>query len=358
MVFSIRTVFVLLLICLQLAEPLKKPRWLRRLLPSKTANTKQEDDKNAIKSATDLNSNLEWVTSAKVPKNAVSVKEGEKEYYIAKHQPKCEPCFFDSARTSCVSVEDKISSVKYNDIMFLVNKDNFEIIELKKYTNQKIPDMAIEICDDYIILASDLQKSISETTEVLALNTDFKMQHLNIVEYLMSSVVMAENLEVLKHFQASNENCKPSKQTVKFDQNIDKTTTYQRGRSHTFGGNVELSVSGTILSMISIGGKFGLKYDHSRSHSNTTSTAEKTLHSVGIEVEIPPNHSCTIDIMSNTFIAEVPFTGEMTRIYKNNEIRKTSINGTYIHQEVAEIQTLVNPCQPLSESRKCQTKHT
>lgn len=138
---------------------------------------------------------------------------------------------------------------------------------------------------------------------------------------------------------------------VKFSQNIDKTTTYQTDRTHTFAVNAEKSVCGKILSMASIGGKFGLKYDYSHSRSSTRSVVEKTLHSVSME--IPPNHSCTIEMTSNTFTAEVPFTGEMTRMYKNNEIHKTFISGTYILQEVAEIQTLVNLCQLLSEVRKC-----
>ncbi|XP_050950079.1 natterin-3-like [Labeo rohita] len=371
--FSVRIMLALLLISLQLTggdfhktdkkAKTKIPKWLRRRFPSKSDKTKQENDKVVIQTATDLNSNLEWVASTKVPKDTVSFIEEQKEYYIAKRHPKCEICFFDKDKQSCITwLQDgiKSSSVGYNEIMFLVNKDNFEIIEWKLSTNQTIPPMVIEVCEEIGVFQDyDINmENITETAEFLTLNTDFKMQHLSVVEYLMSSVVTSENLEVLKHFQASNENCKPSKHTVKFDQNIDKTTTYQTGKINTLGGNVELSVSGKIPSMISIGGKFGLKYDRSHSRSNTTSVVEKTLHSVDIEVEIPPNHSCTIDITSNTFIAEVPFTGEMTRMYKNNEIRKTFINGTYIHQEVAEIQTLVNPCQPLSESRKCQTKHT
>uniref|UniRef100_A0A671KH74 Uncharacterized protein n=1 Tax=Sinocyclocheilus anshuiensis TaxID=1608454 RepID=A0A671KH74_9TELE len=286
----------------------KSHRWFRRLFPFKSAKTKKENDKNVIQSATDLNSNLKWVASAEVPKDAVSVKDEQKEYYIANLLPQCEFCFFDKDEMSCITLlQERISSsvVSYNAIMFLVNKDNFEMMEWKKF---------------------------------LTLNTDFKMQHLNIVEYFMSSVVTSENLKL---------------QTVQtyggiVNQNIDKTTTYQTGRTHTFGVNAEIAVCGKILTMASIGGKFGLKYDYSRSRSNTTSVVEKTLHSVGMEVEVPPNHSCTIEMTSNTFTAEVPFTGEMTRMYKNNEIRKT-----FIHQEVVEIQTLVNPCQLLSEVRTC-----
>ncbi|KAL1251433.1 hypothetical protein QQF64_019229 [Cirrhinus molitorella] len=380
--FSIRIICTLLLISLQMtggdfsssveeAEPSKSPHQLhqlhqRGLPPSKPSKSKSpavtKNYENDVQSATDFNSNLEWVASEDVPKDVVSVKDERKDYYITKRKD-CEICFFDKEKRSCViwspKKEVKDIHVSYNDIMFLVNKDNFEMMEWKKCPNRKIPPMSVEICDGQFIAKNEVGftnitiEILTETTQVLTLNTDFKKQNLNIVEYLMSSVVTAEKLEVLKQFQASNRNCKPSKHTLKFDHNIDKTISYQTGRTHKFGVNAELEVNATLPGIEKIGGKFGLKYDYSRPRSNATSEAEKTLHSVGMEIEVPPNHSCTTDIMSNTFMAEVPFTGEMTRIYKNNEIRKTFIHGTYIHQEVAEIQTLVNPCQLLSIRSKC-----
>uniref|UniRef100_A0A8C2BZ17 Uncharacterized protein n=1 Tax=Cyprinus carpio TaxID=7962 RepID=A0A8C2BZ17_CYPCA len=247
---------------LTIVLPLHSHRWFRRLFP---CSHLLKPKKKMIKMSSRLqlistSTWNEWVASAEVPKDAVSVKD-----------------------------EQKVLNVMYNIVTGayeqLMNKDNFEMMECKKCTNGKLPYMFIEI--------------------FLTLNTDFKMQHLNVVEYLMSSVVTSETLSSV----------------VKF-------CLWQ-----------------------CIGGKFGLKYDYSHSRSSTRSVVEKTLHSVSME--IPPNHSCTIEMTSNTFTAEVPFTGEMTRMYKNNEIHKTFISGTYILQEVAEIQTLVNLCQLLSEVRKC-----
>uniref|UniRef100_A0A8C1YK26 Uncharacterized protein n=1 Tax=Cyprinus carpio TaxID=7962 RepID=A0A8C1YK26_CYPCA len=260
--------------------------------------------------ATELNSYLEWVASAEVPKNAVSFKDKTNEYYIAKHLPQCELCFFDKEKSSCVTwssneVNKSFRHVSYNEIMFLVNKDNFEMMEWKECTNQKIPPMSVETCNGYFVAKNAfgyvrmtalglMKEPVNVPTKVLTLNTDIKMQHLHVVEYLMST-----------------------KHTVKLDQNIDKITSYQTGRTHKFGVNAEISVNGTLPNITNIGGKLGLKYDYTRSRSNTASVVEKTLHSVGMEVEVPPNHSCTIDITSNTFTAEVPFTGEITRVKIN-----------------------------------------
>lgn len=242
----------------------------------------------------------------------------------------------------------KIST--YKEIVFLVNRDNFELLEWKKYTNEKFPPMSLVVCGHFIVKRVNTQTK----GKVLAINTDIKEQHLNVVEYQISSVVTSENLEVLKHFKASNRNCKPSKHTVQLDQNIDIAYSYKIGKSHTFGVNPEVSVSVKIPALVQLVGKIGFKYERTRSRENTGSVLQKNLHSVSTDVEIPPNHSCTIDITSNTFKTEVPFTGEITRVYNNNQIRKTFVTGTYILQEVDEIETLVNPCQQLSGETKCE----
>ncbi|XP_021329119.1 natterin-3-like [Danio rerio] len=311
---------------------------------------------NVDQKASDQNTNLEWVTSEGVPKDAVLFSEEGKKYYIAKYVSKCELCFYDSKSESCFKILSnrkwesvKISTLK--DLMFLVNRDNFELLEWKKYSNKKFPPMSLVVCGKCIAKSADMKTQTDG--EVLAINTDIKVQHLNVVEYQISSAVTTENLEVLKHFKASNRNCKSSKHTVKLDQNIDKTYSYQIGKVRTFGINTEVSVSGEIPSIAKILGKLGFKYERSRSRVNTTSVLEKNLHSVSTDVEIPPNHSCTVDITSNILKTEVPFTGEITRVYNNNQMKKTLVNGTYIHQEVDEIETLVNPCQPLSGGTKC-----
>ncbi|XP_056330376.1 natterin-3-like [Danio aesculapii] len=310
---------------------------------------------NVDQKASDQNTNLEWVRSEGVPKDAVFYSNEGKQHYIAKYNSTCEVCFFDSISKSCLKMlsTKKWESVKiltFEEILFLVNRDNFELLEWKKCTINKFPPMSVVVCGKFIV---NLNMSTQTDGEALAINNDIKVQHLNVVEYLISSAVTSENLEVLKHFKASNMNCKPSKHTVKLDQNIDKTYSYQIGKIHTFGFNSEVSVSGEIPTIAKILGKLGFKYEHTRSRNNTTSVLEKNLHSVSTDVEIPPHHSCTVDITSNILKTEVPFTGEITRVYNNKQIRKTLVNGTYIHQEVDEIETLVNPCQQLSGRTNC-----
>ncbi|MGD1441006.1 ETX/MTX2 family pore-forming toxin [Vibrio harveyi] len=319
---------------------------------------------------------LEWkeVHPPQLPKDAVPVfdRKSKQTFYVARLED-CTPCFYDSAKKSCsVSTfhgEFNLGhTVQNRKISFLLNKDNFEIFEWKKSSFGEVPPLPVETCNGYFIARNDfglgymtdnslitIGAKNQDTTEneVLTLNHDIKGQHLTITEYQIGNAKASENIAVLKHFTASNKNCDPAKQQVKLDQGIDKTVSFLKTRTHTFGGTGETSVSGKVPLIISIGGKLGLKYDYSRLNSKTTSTVEKSLHSVSMEVQVPANHACSIVINSNTFTADVPFTGQLTRVYNNGEARRTLVDGIYSHQEVAEIQALVNPCTPLVDKKRC-----
>ncbi|XP_026050760.1 natterin-3 [Carassius auratus] len=323
-------------------------------------------------SATEFQSFLEWTEMnlpKDVPKDAVTVfdKKSKQTFHVAKFED-CIPCFYDSAEKACWEIkshgEFKLgSAVRNAKISFLVNKDNFELLQWKKSSYGEIPPLAVESCNGYFIARDDLglgymtENSLmvlgTTENEVLTLNHDIKGHHLTITEYNITAQVTSENTEVLKHFTAYNRNCEPAKHQVKLDQGIDKTVSFLKTHTHTVGGTGDTTFKGKVPFLTSIGGKLGLKYDFSRLSSKTTSTVEKSLHSVSMEVQVPANHMCSIDIKSNTFTAEVPYTGQLTRIYNNNEIRRTLINDVYSHHEVAEIQALVNPCTLFSDGKKC-----
>ncbi|KAK9963837.1 hypothetical protein ABG768_006999 [Culter alburnus] len=102
------------------------------------------------------------------------------------------------------------------------------------------------------------------------------------------------NIEVLKHFIFVNKNCKSAKHVVKLDQGSDESSSSQKGRTHAFGGSVS-------------GGTLNVKYDYSRSNTITTSNVDKMLHSWSMEIEVPPNHSCSIKVTSKTFTSTVQY---------------------------------------------------
>lgn len=160
---------------------------------------------------------------------------------------------------------------------------------------------------------------------------------------------------MIKQIIADNRNCEPAKYVVKLDEGSDKTKSFLKGITHTAGGALEVSASGGIATVVQASGKISGKYDQSRSKTETIATVDKVLHSLSMEVQVPPNHSCTIDILSKTSIVQFLCSGQLIRHYKNNDIGKhmTSVNGTYDDQEVAELKTSVNLCTLVKDEPKC-----
>lgn len=319
--------------------------------------------------------NLKFVKSQTPHKDAVLLNGKNKNYHIATFDNFGQVCLFDISEKSCTGPKSFPSSnsddmfqlghdAKNQGLDFLINMDNFEMTEFKKWEvilNQQTSQL-LEICQSYYVVRSGVdihfktkdhfKQMQNMQTEVLTRNLDIKWEHLKMDSYDVSNAKDCESVDVLKQFIALNKNCEPAKHQVKLDQGSDKTSSFQKGRTNTFGVGFEASVSGKIPSLISLGGKVNLKSDCSRPNSETTTKVDKILHSVSMEIQVPPNHSCSIDITSTTFTAEVPYTGQLTRQYKNNERCTTSITGIYYHQEV----TLVNPCTTLTDGKKCLNK--
>ncbi|XP_056094819.1 natterin-4 [Rhinichthys klamathensis goyatoka] len=303
---------------------------------------------------------LELVASNDPPKDAVLVSDdNNNEYYILGYK-KCNK-ELEIIKSSEISSKGANKAVRE----FLVNKDDFEMLDWKKWPDiqsGQIPFYAVKLCKHYIAKDNNGIRSVTEKvlnqkknmqTEVLSVNYDIIGQHLEIDEYIVKEEEKSERVEVLKQFSAQNMNYNPAKHVVKLDHGIDRTRAFLKGRTDTVGGAIEASVSGSIFSLVQVGGKVSAKYDQSRLNSETTSDLNKALHSVSMEIEIPPNQSCVIEIKSKTFSARVPYSGQLIRQYRNGEEHTTSITGIYDHQEIAELESFVYPCKPVPDPTKC-----
>ncbi|KAK9963836.1 hypothetical protein ABG768_006998 [Culter alburnus] len=264
-----------------------------------------------------------------------------------------------------VKSTEALSQAANNEVQsFLVNKDQFENLEWKKWSDIKkrqIPFYPIRICKSHYI-AIDKNSIIFKTIgdlkkemQVLTVNYDITGQHFQIDHCENQGGKSLGKLEVIKQIIADNRNCDPAKYVVKLDEASDKTKSFLKGITHTAGGALEVTASGGIPTIVQASGKISGKYDQSRSKSETIASVNKVLHSLSMEIQVPPNHSCTIDILSKTSMVQFLCFGELIRHYKNNEIgqRMTSVTGTYGNQEVAELKTSLNLCTLVKDEPKC-----
>lgn len=320
-----------------------------------SSSSKPSAGKDKDQSILDPNTYLELVESQTPPEDAVLVPHDSPDYYIIL-----------TGKCNKVKLDILYSQTANNEVrQFLVNKDNFENLEWKTWADiqsGQTPFTPVWICKRYYIAQDEFGmayltktkiKKKNMQTEVLTLNNDIKWEVLQIDNYVVPEKKTPGKVEVLKKFTAVNKNCDPAKHVVKLDQGSDESSSLLKGRTHTIGGAIEGSVSGQTPTLINLGGKVSLKYDYSRSKTITTSNVDKVLHSVSMEVQVPPNQSCTIEITSTTFTTTVPYSGQLIRQYRNNEERTTSVSGIYENQEVAELQTSVNRCTPVKDAMKC-----
>ncbi|XDV37911.1 hypothetical protein PO909_007435 [Leuciscus waleckii] len=293
-----------------------------------------------------FNHYLVLVVSKDPPEDAVQVTHNNDDYYILQIR------IYNNVTVKALQSSEMNQSTNEEERTFLVNKDNFEILEWKKWAdvkNSQIPFHPIIIFEGHYITKDNngislmTRGSLIKSSKVLTVNYDIKGQDFQIDNCEDKKKVKADKIEVIKRFTAENKNCKPAKHVVKFDQGNDISRAFLKSRTHTVGGEMEASASGTILGLVAIGGKVSGKYDYGHLNSETTSNLDKVLHSVSMEIEIPPNHSCTIEIKRKTSTVEAQCSGLLFRHYKNGGDRTTSVTGVYNQEEVAELLTSMNP---------------
>ncbi|XP_051580743.1 natterin-4 [Myxocyprinus asiaticus] len=286
------------------------------------------------------------------------------DYYVARHED-CKPCFIKSGDKSCMTfLPQKATNSKkitdINNIMYLVNDDEFEILQWQPSSNDNFPPLPVETCDGYFIAKTDtglgymkansaikidnqLQKN--KQSEVLTLNYDIAEEFLSNVTYKMTPQKEKENAEVLRKITANNKNCKAAKQVVTIESGFETTDSFQIGLTSIFGGSIELEVP--LLA------KMDLKAEISPSISKTKTNIDKATSGYTLEVETPPNTMCSIVVKSIILKTTVLFTAQLNRVYSNMAMRSTWVSGTYNHQEVANLEAVMEACKPITDGSKC-----
>ncbi|XP_076854732.1 natterin-4-like [Brachyhypopomus gauderio] len=292
------------------------------------------EDQNAIQNK----NNLKWVKSSGVPKDAYFYTDNrsKKINYIVRNG--CELGYSDGTTIGIVThTSPDFSTYKAfkGDVEYLVNENEFEILEWKVATYGDIPPLAVEFCEKMFVVKTEGGLGFIEAKgnhpkislpvkdrvqyEFLTLNRDIEGQYLsNVIFNLEDKTDISQDIQVLRQFTTVNTNCNPVKQQAKLEKTVEKTISFQIAGSLTIGVATEFTgkiplVAGMKLSL-SGRGAFTL--------SRTSSTTEKNINFLTVEAEIPPNHTCSVIMTSIINEAKVEFTGELTRIYKNKEVRR------------------------------------
>ncbi|XP_034017473.1 natterin-3-like isoform X2 [Thalassophryne amazonica] len=314
-------------------------------------------------------SNLEWKNwNGAVPNGAVSIWNGEEKRTDYVCTCGCESGFYSTTTGDNCHYPYGDKEYTCNGFNILVNRDNFENLEWEGGSYGSVPKNAVETCGKIYVgknkyglgkvhpvheaffLPWHGKEHWYKHYEVLTVNDDVVKQELTQVKYNLDAANPIKNPpETLRKSSASNSQCHPIKKTVTLEKAIQTEQRWDVTSTTTFG--VTSSVTAGIPDIVSA--TVSISAEISMSVSLGSTMTETTTHSVSVEVTVPPNHYCSVIMVATKYRADIPFTGKLTRTYRNGQKRTTTITGTYRAVQVGEIRADVERCSEIAGAQPC-----
>lgn len=245
----------------------------------------------------------------------------------------------------------------------LVNKDNFELLEWTKGHNGGVPTYGIKSCGSYyvgrhvrygmgsvhpeskvIYIPIDGKEQWYYSYEVLTVVREPYNQHLSKVSYFLERAnITRHQPHTLKRSKVTNNHDKAVKKTVSLSETTETVSAWETGFS------TSLMLSSSISAGIPTIGELSVTAasEETISLSKSSSNSKSNQHSVTLEVDVPPGHSCEVKMEGAKSEVAIPFTAHVTKSYKSGKEHQTDVAGMYRRAEVGEINGVVEKCEPL-----------
>ncbi|XP_029999388.1 natterin-3-like [Sphaeramia orbicularis] len=309
---------------------------------------------------------LQWQTwTGTIPNGAVAAYiENQNRYeYVAKYEHEigfyC-PTLDHYCHYAAGGREHRRSSFE-----ILVNKDNFELLEWKPGSYGSVPENAVKSVPDLDIYVAKTRFGLGKVHarheaffhpydgsehwhkhyDILTFSRDIIKEEIHDLIYHTNGVHVLKNPpEILATTRVSNNNVTPAKQTSQLSNTVEEQESWSTSSTLTVGFSLSVTARIPLFASTTIG------FSEERSFTVTEGSTKKksTTHAVSIEHEVPPHHSCSVQMVAYKYSANIPFTGRLQRTYRQGQKGWTSITGTYKGVQVAEVQAVVDGCTPLS----------
>uniref|UniRef100_A0A3Q3X2P8 Natterin-3 n=1 Tax=Mola mola TaxID=94237 RepID=A0A3Q3X2P8_MOLML len=258
------------------------------------------------------NVNLEWLTwNSSLPNGAVAIYNGytERTDYVCKY--KCEAGFYNPSLGPYCRYPYGDYEYYASKFEILANKDNFEFLEWKEGSYGSVPQHSVRTCPGVGIYVGKniygLGKVVPQfeafflpwegheywykTYQVMTINRDAYTQHITHVKYAIDDVdVFKYPPETMRISGITNNECQTVVKTVTITKTTEEETTWNIGRTTMFG--ITSSITGKIPIIGS--GSIELSSETTVQFSRGTTLVEELSHSVSVELNVPPNHSCRV----------------------------------------------------------------
>ncbi|XP_034027058.1 natterin-4-like [Thalassophryne amazonica] len=338
---------------------------------NETSQLGQETPKIRVARAYKISSksNLQWVQwSGQIPSNAVKISNtyvGREDYVC---RVGCEAGYYTPTKGPYCYYPYGFKERQSKEFHILVNRDNFEILEWKWETGGQVPTNAVLACRDIYVAKNKyglgkLQQSHHvfylpwqgieykyNEYDVLNVNMDVVEQDMSNVVYNMKGVqVHKDNPATLRRTSVKNYECSEITKEVTLETSVETSQSWDVSNSITLGVTTEVSAGIPNIADVSV----AVSVETSVSISHGTSKTESTSHSLSVSVTVPPNNYCVVTMEGRMFKADIPFTADLTRKYRNGEVTTSSVKGIYKKGQVGEIQAVVHRCEKIADAPPC-----
>ncbi|XP_054467636.1 natterin-3-like [Anoplopoma fimbria] len=316
--------------------------------------------------------NLEWqIFNHSLPTSAISIFNG----YVGRKDYVCQ--FMCNAGFHNPDIDPychySFKGKEYTSFLWpfeiLVNKDNFEFMEWKDGSYGSVPQNSIKTCSNEVYVGKNeyglgkvdvkdqsfyLPWEGSEYWyryyQVLTFSKEIYSENLSDVKYNTDGVKpIAYPPETIRKSAISNYQCDTVTGTATLSKTIQVEQRWDTSFSITAGVQASITAGIPIISSIGI----GFSAETTLQFTKGTTYIDSTTHTVSVECKVPPNHSCNVSMVGYKYGAEIPYTARLSRTYSIMETTWTSISGTYRGVQMAEIQAVVDPCEPVPDPTPC-----
>ncbi|XP_078106005.1 natterin-3-like [Sander vitreus] len=318
--------------------------------------------------------NLKWQTfDGSLPNGAVSIynEKAKRTDYVSKHGSAAG--FYNPDKGPYCLYPYYEKEHRGSPFEILVNKDNFEFLEWKDGSYGSVPQNAIETCPGSNIYVGKNKDGLGKVDvknqafflpwegseywyknyQVLTFNKDVISEDISDVKYKTDGVKPIQYPpETLQISVLTNNDCHSVKQTTTLSKTTQKEQRWDTSFSFTVGvkSTITAGIPEIMSASIEVSAETTLQFTKGTTHT------QSTTHSVSVETNIPPNHSCRVSMVGHKYEADIPYTARLKRTYRNGKTTWTSISGTYKSVQMGEVRGVVDRCEPVPNARPCPLK--
>nr|XP_029138368.1 natterin-3-like [Labrus bergylta] len=314
---------------------------------------------------------LEWVTwNNSLPNDSVSIYNHyvNRTDYVCKY--KCHAGFYTpSEGTYCHYADAKKEHTGF-PFEVPVNKDNFEILEWKDDSYGSVPKNSVRTCPGENMYVGKNKYGLGEVDtqnkafylpwkgseywynyyQVLTISDNIVSQQIDNVTYITDgSEIIKYPPEIVLESTIKNFECHPVLRTDTLSKTYQVTQRWDFSFSITAGVKTTFTVGVPFIA----DGKIEVSLETTFQYSMENTVTESITDTASVQLTVPPNTSCSVNMMRDKSKLTIPFTARLRRTYGNGEIYTKSITGTYSGVQVRKVEVVLDKCEPLDISNPC-----